>query len=512
MTARAPRDRAGPRSGAGAAEPGPDGPARAAEPGPGGLTTARGPGGAGAAPGPPAAPAWFADGRLATRGHDAAVAAIATWGRAGVPHAILVVGPTSVGKSTLARDLAAALLCTSAPDGPVPCAACAACRRVASGSHPDLHVLRPSGPGGQVRIGGRDAPEPGVRDLIADLALSAAEGGERVAVVEAAHRMNDDAQNALLRTLEEPPPGVVIVLCADDEDRLLPTIRSRCVRVRLGPVSSRSIEALLGELGVADAPTAARLARLAEGRPGAAIALARHPEAVRAREELLRRLLDLTAEGPAVRLTAAPSLLATAREAARAAADPHADALAGAGGASTGSGAGQAGLSGGRAADGRGRTRRARTAAAAPGGASIAATHAGATAADGTLAPAADADDAEATDGADAAPDEAGGSRKRRPPAAERREAARALIDAWRLIARDLAVAAAGGRRELRDTALLDEVGAAAHRLPAGAAVAFLTRLDETERLVEANAGPELAVDTLLLAWPRAGAGTSGGG
>ena len=86
--------------------------------------------------------------------------------------------------------------------------------------------------------------------------------------------MSDDAQTALLKTLEEPPAGVTIVLCADDEDRLLPTVRSRCARIRLGPVAVRDVEAILADAELADPPLAARLARLAGGRPGLARSLA----------------------------------------------------------------------------------------------------------------------------------------------------------------------------------------------------------------------------------------------
>ncbi len=432
-----------------------------------------------------AGPAWLRDGRLAVRGHDEAIATVAAWGRDRVPHAILVAGPASIGKTTLARDLAAALLCVAGDGEPVPCGRCRACHRVISGNHPDLHVLLPAGPGRQVRIGGPGSPEPGVRELVTDLALRAAEGGARIAIIESAHRMNEDAQNALLRTLEEPPPGVVIVLCADDEDRLLPTIRSRCVRVRLGPVASRSIEGLLGELGLADPPTAARLARLAEGRPGVAVALAMRPDAVRAREELGRRLLDIAREGPAARLGAATSLLAAARDASIGGAD---EALSGSGSGHLAAVA--SGRAGGRGGGGRGRGR-------GRGKADTEATAAQA-------GPEAAAGDGETEAATSPAEDEAGPDRKRRAPASERREAARSLIDAWRLVARDATVARAGGRRELRDPSLMDEVRSLAERLAEDELVAFLGRLDETERLVEANASPELAIDTLLLAWPHA--------
>jgi hypothetical protein len=124
--------------------------------------------------------------------------------------------------------------------------------------------------------------------------------------------MHEDAQNALLKTLEEPARGVHLILCADDDDRLLPTIRSRCARIRLGTVAPRAIEAWLVERGASDAPAAARVARLAEGRPGLALAYAGSPAAVAARAEVDRVLLDLLAERLSIRLAAAKPLLARA--------------------------------------------------------------------------------------------------------------------------------------------------------------------------------------------------------
>ncbi len=418
----------------------------------------------------------------ATRGHPAAVAVLAGWLPDRVPHAILVSGPTSVGKTTLALDLAAALLCDAVDPEARPCRSCAACRRVASGNHPDVHRLRPSGPGQQIRIGGDDAEGPGVRELIAELALLPAEARTRVGIVEAAHRMNESAQNALLTTLEEPPDRAVIVLCTDDDDRLLPTIRSRCDRIRLGPVGVTPIEVLLGERGVADPPTAARLARLSGGRPGVALALARRPEAARAREELLRRLVDLAATGPADRLAAAPSLLAAARDVSAAIGAAPDDETQGERPPVAPRGRG------GRQAHGRGGR-----VEAPPGGSGASEPESGA---------AGNAADAETADGDGANGDVVAVSRRGAP--SERRGSARALVDAWRVLARDLAVAAIGGRREVREMTLLEEVVALADRIPHGAALAFLERLDATERLLEANVSPDLAIDTLLLAWPRA--------
>ncbi len=250
---------------------------------------------------------------FATVGQPGAVAAVRAMLGSHVPHAVLLAGPPSVGKHALAMDLAAALLCTGAEGGARPCRTCRGCRMVEHGNHPDLHRLEPEGAGGQIRIGDRQHPEPGtVRGLAVELALLPVEGGARVAIVRDAQRMNDDAQSALLKTLEEPPAGTTLILCADDEERLLPTVRSRCARIRLGPVGVRDIEELLAGRELADPPTAARLARLAAGRPGLAVAYAVAPEAEAIRGEISRVLLDLVPAPRATRLRAARELLTRA--------------------------------------------------------------------------------------------------------------------------------------------------------------------------------------------------------
>jgi len=380
-----------------------------------------------------------------TRGHAAALAAVGSMIRGGAPHAVLLVGPAGVGKTTLALDLAAGLLCTADDVDRRPCGVCRACRLVASGVHPDVHRIGPEGPGRQVVIGGPGSRVRGIRDLIGGLALLPVEGGARVAIVDAAHRMNEDAQAALLKTLEEPPAGVTVILCADAEEPLLPTIRSRCARLRLGPVGTRDVEAILGEHGVADAPLAARLARIASGRPGLALAWARQPEAVRVRDELSRSLLDLLDARPAGRLAGV-----------RAAAARAASLLA--------------------VADGAGHV-------AVPAPSSAAA----------TTAPS-------ATDSNDAG-DDAG--TPIRTPAAERRRAAEALVALWTDVARDLALARRGLDRSVRDLGLLDETAAMAARLDAADLDAFLDRLGRAAVLLIGNVSPELLLDDLALAWPR---------
>ena len=395
------------------------------------------------------------------RGQPAAAAVASALIRSARAHALLLVGPAGVGKTTLALDLAALLLCASAP-ADRPCRACRACRMVASGNHPDLYRLAPDGPGGQIRIGSRSEAEPGtIRRLVTDLALLPVEGGARVAIVEHADRLNEDAQSALLKTLEEPPAATTLILCADEEDRLLPTVQSRCARVRLGTLGARDMERLLADLGAADAPTANRLGRLARGRPGVALTWAGAPEAVVARDEIARTLLDLLAAGRAVRLAAIRRLSATAGEAAAALA---------------------------RDASPPPRARRGRPGAAA--------------------APAPPAEQVPPETGAGPAAEGPVGagipSGSRRGSPAERRRAALLLVDVWRDLARDLALVDLGQQQRLRDPGLLDDLHASATTLGPGVAGRFLVHLDRAGELLESNVNPELVADVLVLAWPRA--------
>lgn len=406
-----------------------------------------------------------------TVGHPAAVAAVHDMLGGRVPHAVVLVGPASVGKVSLALDLAAGLLCTGAAGGDRPCRACRACRMVEHGNHPDLHMLGPEGAGGQVVIGGQGSRFRGVRELVTELSLLPVEGVARVAIVRDAHRMNEDAQSALLKTLEEPLAATTLVLCADDEEQLLPTVRSRCARLRLGTVTPREIERLLGERGLADAPTAARLARLTGGRPGLAIAYASATGAAAMRGELARTLLDMLGESRAARLAGAKDLLRRAGELAALLAtpvEPAADARA----------------SGTRMPKGRAAAASSAAPSAAPPGA----------------ADAPDGDGPSVTDVTDAAPSD-------EPPAkvtaTERRRALALLLEAWRALTRDLVLVERGAGSTVGDPALLEELETAVRGLPPGAAAAHLAGLARADELLEGNVTPELVLDVLLLRWPR---------
>ncbi|MBN1192601.1 MAG: DNA polymerase III subunit delta' [Coriobacteriia bacterium] len=150
-----------------------------------------------------------------------------------VAHAYLFVGPTGSGRKTAARALACSVFCA---DGG--CGSCNACRRSQNGTHPDLHLLAPEGVTYVV---------PQIHEIIRDVHLKPIEARYKVYVFEDADRFNDASANAFLKTLEEPPSDVVIVLLAGDFDDVLPTIASRCHVVRFAPVAESTALALVVE-------------------------------------------------------------------------------------------------------------------------------------------------------------------------------------------------------------------------------------------------------------------------
>jgi DNA polymerase-3 subunit delta' len=151
----------------------------------------------------------------------------------------LLLGPSGAGKRAAALSLAAALNCPVRPR--VGCGSCRSCERIARGRHPDVHHVAPEGPIIAVDV---------VRDqIVPEAARSPFEAAFKVFLIEEADRMNPAAQNALLKTVEEPLPDTVFVLISDNEEELLETLRSRCRVVRLEPLSQERISALLLEQG-----------------------------------------------------------------------------------------------------------------------------------------------------------------------------------------------------------------------------------------------------------------------
>jgi DNA polymerase-3 subunit delta' len=200
------------------------------------------------------------------------------------PHAFLFAGPEGIGKRKLARTLAQALLCERSSEASLdPCEVCPSCLQVKTGNHPDvLEVARPEDK--------HELPIKVIRDLCLELGLKPMHGTRRVAIIDDADDLNDEAANAFLKTLEEPPPGAVLILIGTSAELQLDTIVSRCRVVRFDPLPVTELAAVLLEQGVTPDPDeAARLADLGDGSVARARGLA-DPELEHFRRSLITEL------------------------------------------------------------------------------------------------------------------------------------------------------------------------------------------------------------------------------
>jgi DNA polymerase III subunit delta' len=209
-----------------------------------------------------------------------------------VHHAYLFAGPEGVGKELAAVGLAQALTCPVKPNEG--CGACDGCTRITKGSHPDVTWLMPDaerverGLAGRSDITGtpsREIKVEQIRGLLERITLRGLESKRKVALVVDAHLLNPQAQNAFLKTLEEPPSDTTLILLASAPDKLLPTIRSRCSKVHFGPLPLELISERLQKERKLDAQTARLAAVMAGGSLGRALAL--DLDALAARKEVI---------------------------------------------------------------------------------------------------------------------------------------------------------------------------------------------------------------------------------
>lgn len=177
-----------------------------------------------------------------------------------VAHGYCFEGPEAIGKKKMAFNFAMDLLCQQ---GESHCGVCHSCQMFAAGTHPDFHLYEPEGKSLK-----RDQAEGAIHEL----QIRSYEGGYKVFLFDDADKMTASAQNALLKSIEEPPDQTVIILVTANPQGLLPTIRSRVQAIRFYPVEEKELVGALQKRGL-DSDAAIKLARLSEGRPGHALSL-----------------------------------------------------------------------------------------------------------------------------------------------------------------------------------------------------------------------------------------------
>lgn len=218
-----------------------------------------------------------------------------------VRHAYLIVGTESIGRETLARAFAMAMNCTEADESARPCGKCRSCKLIASGNHPDMVYSELDPSTGALRI-------EEIRSVMQKLALKPYEARHRIAIFGDFDRARPQAQDALLKTLEEPPPHALLFLIAPSTESLLPTITSRSQVIHMRPVAAEIIREVLIQQHSAPQDQADLLARLSGGRIGWALRALADESILEQRASALNMLEDILQMNRAKRFDIADDL------------------------------------------------------------------------------------------------------------------------------------------------------------------------------------------------------------
>jgi DNA polymerase-3 subunit delta' len=227
------------------------------------------------------------------RGHEAVQQRFAAAMHVGrLAHAYLFVGPGGVGKKQFAIELAKALLCESDASSFDACDVCASCHLVDAGTHPDLIIAGKP-------VDKQEFPIKLMRELVEQLGYKPARGRRRITIIDDANDFNEESANCFLKTLEEPPPGSLLILIGTDAAFQLPTIRSRCQVIPFGTLPDVVVEERLRDSGLAEASQMKNIIRMAGGSPGQAMALA-DPALWPVRRQMLETLSHPKPDAPAL--------------------------------------------------------------------------------------------------------------------------------------------------------------------------------------------------------------------
>jgi DNA polymerase III subunit delta' len=221
-----------------------------------------------------------------------------------IGHAYLITGPAQIGKTTLARTFAQALNCEAERVAERPCGECRACKLIAMDRHPDVRLIEPE----VSSRGSLSLKIETIRELQRGLNLAAYEGRYKVAILKRFDAANQNAANAFLKTLEEPPNNVILLLTATDADTLLDTITSRCRTVGLRPLPVSLIEQSLATRWNVPDDQAHLLAHLADGRLGWAVQAAQEPAILQERTDKMAQLQTILAGNRGARFAQADKL------------------------------------------------------------------------------------------------------------------------------------------------------------------------------------------------------------